>query len=253
MPTRDDEAFVLTRYPYRERDLIVVLLTRQSGQLRVLARRARGARSPVAVSLEPLARIHVSYHASQRSALATLNEASPLRPSFELASRPVSWAAAQVVAELALLYCPEGESAERAFRLVGHGVDRLLAGGDPLVVAAYVELWFLRLAGVFPELARCGVCGASLAAGPRLFDPRESRFVCELHPVPPRAMRLTAPATRWLAEASSEPVERVGERAPQAVLDWLWSLRREFTERDVSSWRFLLRAAAEEAERQGRG
>ena len=241
MPARTDEAFVLTRYPYRERDLIVVLLARASGQLRVLARRARGARVPQATALEPLALVKISYFERAQRELATLDEAVPVRSAFELARDPLAWAAGQVVAELALVFCPPGQRAEPAFRLVDHCVEALLERYDPLAVASYAQLWFVKLGGVFPELDACVTCGEVLPAGGRAYDARDSGFLCASHARGRTVEWLPAAPVEWLRRALRGPVAGVGGPAPAAALGWLVALQQRFTEREIVSWRYLLK------------
>jgi DNA repair protein RecO len=238
MPTRHDEAFVLARYPFRERDLVVVLLTRGSGQVRIVARRSRSLRSSTATAMEPLAHILVTYFERAGAELATLDEAELVRSAFPLAENPPAWAAGQVVAELALLYCPPGQRAEAAFRLVDRCVACLLDRHEAASVAHYAELWFLKLGGVFPELDRCGVCGAALQGGPRIYDPAEKRFTCAEHR-PARAVKISAAGARWLDLASRLPLEQVTEPAPEDAAGWLFGLREHFTDRQVKSWRYL--------------
>ncbi len=239
MPTRRDEAFVLARYPFRERDLVVVLLTRASGQVRLVARRARTLRSSQATAMEPLAHIRVAYFERPHSELATLNEADVLRSAFPLAANPQAWAAGQVVAELALLYCQPGQRAEAAFRLVDRCLARLLDRHEPESVAWYAELWFLKLGGVFPELDRCGVCGATLADGARVFDPVEKRFTCQDHRPAHSAVRISAAGIRWLQRASRLPLEQITQPPPEDTGGWLVTLREHFTDKQLKSWRYL--------------
>jgi DNA repair protein RecO (recombination protein O) len=239
MPSRRDEAFVLARYPFRERDLVVVLLTRASGQARIVARRARTLRSSRATAMEPLAQIRVTYFERAGAEMGTLDEADVVRSSYPLAAMPAGWAAGQVVAELALTYCPPGQRAEAAFRLVERCLTCLVGGHDPEAVAWYAELWFLRLAGVFPELDRCGVCGAEVPAGPRIFDPTEKRFVCAEHRPTHTSVRISAAGAEWLRNASRLPLERVTGPPPEETRGWLVGLRQGFTEKELQSWRYL--------------
>lgn len=239
MPSRRDEAFVLVRYPFRERDFVVVLLTRGSGQVRVVARRARSLRSSRASATEPLAHVRVSYFERPGSELGTLDEAEVIRSAFALAADPPAWAAGQVVAELALIYCPPGQRAEPSFRLVDRCLACLLDGHDAATVAWYAEFWFLRLAGVLPELDRCGVCGVQLAQGERAFDTVEKRFICGDHRPARSVERISAVGVRWLQAASRLPLERMTEPAPGDAGGWLVALREGFTERQVQSWHYL--------------
>jgi DNA repair protein RecO (recombination protein O) len=245
MPSRHDEAFVLARYPFRERDLVVVLLTRGAGQVRIVARRTRTLRSSMATAMEPLAHIRVTYFERPGAELATLDEAEVVRSAFALAENPAGWAAGQVVAELALLYCPPGQRAEATFRLVDRCVACLLDGHEAESVAHYAELWFLKLGGVFPELDRCGVCGTELPAGPRVYDPAERQFTCADHR-PARAVKISAAGARWLDLASRLPLEQVAEPAPEDAAGWLFGLREHFTDREVKSWRYLQHLLREE-------
>jgi len=239
MPARSDEAFVLTRYAYRERDLVVVMLTRAAGLLRVMARRARGARAPAAAALEPLSLLRVTYFEKPQRELANLDEAEVVRSAYALAASPPGWAAGQVVAELAMTFCQPGQRAEPAFRLVDHCIEGLLAGGDPLTVAAYAELWFVKLAGVFPELDRCGTCGEPLPAGPQSYDPAEGTLVCAAHRPARGSLRVNEATVEWLRRALRLPVEAVGAAPPPDATAFLAAVRRRFTERDLLSWRYL--------------
>lgn len=239
MPQHLDDGIVLTRYAFQERDWVVVLLTPKAGQVRLVARRARTLRGGIAQAMEPLALVRVSYFEKPGSELGTLREAVLRRSSFALAGRPQAWAAAQVVAELALLHCPPGQSAAEPFRLVDHCLEHLCAGGDALAVAHYAELWFLRLGGVLPSLDRCGRCERPLAAGPLVVDTAERVFVCPDHRPPVGSLDLPEPAARWLRLALRSRLEALPGPAPPPLPAWLAGLRRHFTERDLASLPYL--------------
>ena len=220
MPSRADEAIVLARYPFRERDLVVTLLTRVGGQVRVLARHVRGARGSRASALEPLATIRVSYFERRGSELATLDEAALVRSAFPLAAAPAAWAAGQVVAELALVFFPPGERLEAPYRLIDRCVGALLAGAPPLAVVAYAELWLMKLSGVLPELDRCGVCGAELPLGEARVRPGRGRVRLRRSPPARRgraAVRRRVPsgsasrsAGRWRRSGTRPPTRHRG-------------------------------------------
>lgn len=245
MPSLRDDGLVLARYPFRERDLVVSLLLRHAGVVRVVARRARGGRAPIASALEPLALVTVTCFARPSSELGTLDEVALLRPSFPLASRPAAWAAAQAVAELALVFCRPGQEGETSFRLVDHCVVALLAGAEPGAVAHYAELWFLKLGGVLPELTRCGACGGPLGAGSWSFDAGLNQFVCGNHAAPSPGLRLSAAAQQWLTAALRQPLGQVATPPPEDAVIWLRRLREAFTEREAKSFRLLRRLTKE--------
>lgn len=239
MPQHLDDGIVLTRYAFQERDWVVVLLTPKAGQVRLVARRARTLRGGIAQAMEPLALVRVSYFEKPGSELGTLREAVLRRSSFALAGRPEAWASAQVVAELAVQYCPPGQVAAEQFRLVDHCLEHLEAAGDPLAVAHYAELWFLRLGGVLPAPDRCGRCERPLAAGPLVVDTAERVFVCPDHRPLAGSLELPEPAARWLRLALRSRLEALPGPAPPPLPAWLAGLRRQFTERDLASLPYL--------------
>ncbi len=245
MTSRRDEAIVLARAPLRERDLLVVLLTRQEGLQRAVARRARGGtRGRVGAVLEPLNRCRVSLFQRAGAELATLDEAALVRSSFVLARSPAAWAAGQVVAELATLFCPEGQRREASFRLVDRCLEHLLGEGDPRIVVAYAELWLLRLSGVLPDLARCAGCGRSLGAGPWGWDAAAGHLFCSDHASRGSPKLLPAAAATWVAQASRVSLERLGIAPPPAAAAWLRGLSEGFTERELRSRAFFEQALA---------
>lgn len=237
MPRRSDEAFVLVRYPFRERDLVVAVLTRSSGLVRVLARRARGPRSPFAGMLEPLALLRITFFERRRSELGTLDEVALVRSAFPLSSRPVAWAAGQVLAELALTFSPPGQRVEASFRLLDRCVVALLAGRDPRMVVDYASLWTVRLAGVLPDLDHCGACGRELPPGDLVYDRSGQTFVCSDHPAPGGRLAVSGRARLWLSAALASPVEAVEGMAPADARAWVGHVRRAFSEKELVSLR----------------
>lgn len=246
MARRRDEGFVLARFPYRERDVVVAVLSRESGVVRLMARRARGVRSALGSALESLAYVNLTYFERARSELATLDEVVLKRSSFPLARDPTAWAAAQVLVELALEFCPPGQRAEALFRLFDRCLQALLDGRAPQLVVDYASLWFLRLTGILPELDRCGACGTVLPAGERLFDEGGETFVCRDHLTVRGRFALSAAAHGWLSAALREPVERIENGAPGDARAWLERLRLNFTDRELKSLRVLQRLQADE-------
>ncbi|HNX51962.1 MAG TPA: DNA repair protein RecO C-terminal domain-containing protein, partial [Thermoanaerobaculaceae bacterium] len=146
----------------------------------------------------------------------------------------------QVVAELALVYCPQGQRAEEPFRLVDHCLQHLASGGDPLATVHYAELWFLRLSGVLPALDRCGRCEVALPVGPLVFDTGERVCVCSEHRPPAGVVMLPEAATTWLRHALHARLDSVGAAAPPPAPAWLASLRQQYTDRNLASLPYLL-------------
>jgi DNA repair protein RecO len=158
MPTFDDDALVLASYPYRDRDLVLALLARERGNLRAVLRGARGGKAPLSGSTQILSRIRFTAYQPPHAEMATVRHLELEQSSFPLASDLGKASAAAVVAELLATFCPQGEPAERPFRLGVAALEALLHTADPLLVVAYVEFWVLLLGGFMPPLDRCSRC-----------------------------------------------------------------------------------------------
>src|SRR5262249_19580500 len=80
-------------------------------------------------------------------------------------------------------------------------------------VAAYFDLWILKLSGLFPAPRECAGCGRALeASAPLLFDARRPGFVgaeCRQGEV----LRLTPDARRTLAAFLSGPLAPAAQPA----------------------------------------
>jgi len=196
----DDEALVLDHHPFRDRDLVLSVLTRRHGVQRGVLRRARGGKAPPAGAVQILSRVEISLRQKRSAELATFFHVDLVTSSYSLARHLDRSAGAAVVAELLLTFCPPGEEAERMFRLGAAALDALLAGVDVGVVVAYSQYWTLLLGGVFPSPE---MIGSDL-------DERNLEFLaaCRRRPV----IEVPAPAppvvTRWLDDRVRDSAER---------------------------------------------
>ncbi len=153
MSHQQSEALTLRTYPYSESHLIVVFLTRESGQLRSIAYRARsGRKSRFGSGLEPLTHAQLKYSHKEGQELAVLLDLEIVKafPAYEL-----DWQAKlhfAYFAELLQEFTHEGEAVEEVFRLT-LAVLESLASVPVAQLARYFELWLLRLEGILPDLA----------------------------------------------------------------------------------------------------
>src|SRR5207247_3139168 len=76
------DALVLRTYKLGETSKIVVLLTRERGKLRAVAKGARGPRSRYQSALEPLSQVRVGLHGRQGAELFRLGQCELLRSAF---------------------------------------------------------------------------------------------------------------------------------------------------------------------------
>jgi hypothetical protein len=150
VPIIEDEALVLDHYPFGDRHLVLTVLTRISGVQRGVLRRARGGKTPAAAAAQIMSLVHVDLFQRPGAELATYRHLDLMTSSFPLTRELGRSAAAAVVAELLITFCPPAEPSERAFRLGVSCLEALLAEVPADTVVNYAEFWVLALGGVLP-------------------------------------------------------------------------------------------------------
>jgi hypothetical protein len=204
VPTIEDEALVLDHYPFGDRHLVLTVLTRRAGVQRGVLRRARGGKAPAAAAAQIMSLVHVDLFAE----LATYRHIDLVTSSFPLTRELGRSAAAAVVAELLLTFCPPAEPSERSFRLGVSCLEALLAEIPADTVVAYVEFWVLTLGGVLPpgsEISEAlGEDGAAQLAGYR----RNKATEVSGSTLPAVSRWLDQPVSRWLDQLVREEAER---------------------------------------------
>jgi DNA repair protein RecO len=201
-----DDALVIDSIPYRDRDVILSLLTPSTGVIRGVFRGARGGKHPSAGSTQILSLVHMTAFQSPHAEMATMRQVELRISSFPLSKDLRRSAAAAVAAELMATFCPQGEPAPRRFRLGVAGLKGLLGGSEPETVVAYLQFWSLVLAGLMPPLEDTGLD----AKGLEFLLHCRSRPVSTVTDPPPRQVSL------WLDRAVRSAAER-----PLRALDFL--------------------------------
>ncbi|HSP33080.1 MAG TPA: DNA repair protein RecO [Thermoanaerobaculia bacterium] len=172
------EAIVLHTYPVRERDKLVVFLTPDHGKVKGWAYGARGIRSRFGASLEPLAKVRVGYAEREAEEAVRIESIELVRSLFPAQQELVRSVAATYIAEMVDTFAPAGDPAELIYRLLDRSMEALLDGKSPVAIIAYVEIWMLRLAGIFPSTSVCIECGGETGR-PLRFDDKLQGFVCD--------------------------------------------------------------------------
>ncbi|MGI9642507.1 MAG: DNA repair protein RecO [Acidimicrobiia bacterium] len=154
-----DDAVVLRTYRLGEADRIVVLMTRDHGKVRGVAKGVRKTRSKFVSRLEPTTHIDVQLYEG-RSELWTITQAETidrfvkLRSDLELLTRGV--ALLEVIDQIALDREPNSE----LHRLLVGALGALNDVGAPLVVAGFN--WKVLVSeGFAPMLDECVACGST--------------------------------------------------------------------------------------------
>jgi DNA repair protein RecO (recombination protein O) len=243
------EALVLRGYKLGETSKLVVLLTRDRGKLRAVARGARGARPRYQSALEPLSEVRVTLYGRQGAELLRLGEAELLHSAFRAGTRSLESAMIlSSCAEMLDAFSSEGEAEDKVYRLGLACVRAAEQGASPEVLGRYLEAWLLRLHGLYPSLERCASCGGPLPARLAYHAPARG-FVC-VGCGPASGPLLSAAAMRLLEAIFGRPPESFGD-APGAEARELEAFHKdridEHLERELRSPRVVRETRPEAA------
>jgi len=208
VPVIEDEALILDHHPFGDRHLVLTVLTRRAGAQRGILRGARGGKAPKAAAAQIMSLVHVGLFQKPEAELATYRHLDLVTSSFPLTRDLDTTAAAAVVAELLITFCPPAEPSERFFRLGATCLEGLLEGTPAGTVVAYAEFWALSLGGVLPQ-------GSTIAES------------------------LGDVGTGLLASFRKNPLKEVPTTVTPSVSNWLDNLVRQESERPLRALSFF--------------
>jgi len=244
------EALVLRAYKLGETSKVVVLLTRERGKVRAVARGARGGRPRYQSALESLSEVRVTLHGRQGADLLRLGQAELVHSAFRVGERGLEAVLfLSSCAELLDAFSPEGEAEDRVYRLALAVLRAVEDGANPDLVGRYLEAWLLRLHGLYPPLDRCASCSAALREGRLEYHHSAHGFVCgecgpASGPILPEAVR------SLLEDFFSRPPDTLRGPAPphvRALEAFHRDLVTRHLERDLRSPRVIREATREAA------
>lgn len=169
MPAVKDEAIVLRHLDYSETSQVLLVLTREHGPRRLIAKGVKRSTSKkFAVGIDLLERGHVVFipKLSGEAGLATLSEWWQGEAHLGLRSRLASWYAAQYAAEITAAMTEEGDPHPEVFDALA-GVLESLGAGEASVLSDLVryQCALVMAAGLWPDLTRCVMCDRAAPPG----------------------------------------------------------------------------------------
>jgi DNA repair protein RecO (recombination protein O) len=180
MAVLSTDALVLRTYKTGESSRIVVLLTRERGKLRAVAKGARGPRSRYQSSLETLSEVRATLYGRQGAELLRLGACELIRSAFPSRSDGLdATLSLSYFAELLDAFAQEGEAEDAVYRLALAVLRAAQLGQPSALLARYLEAWLLRLHGLYPPLDACASCGRPLPAGALRYHGAARGFVCD--------------------------------------------------------------------------
>jgi DNA repair protein RecO (recombination protein O) len=198
------EALVLDVVDLHEVDRIVTFLTREHGKKRGVARGARRKHARFAGQLQPLAKVQVTWFERPGRELVRVEQVELVRAAGHLLADLEGILLGSYLAEHVGAFAQEDAQHEPLYRLLDAALAALAERVDPDLVARYVEVWVLRLEGLFPTPRVCPVCGAELAAEAWLTA--DGALVCA-------ACRRDRPGSTQVAAAALELLRRSGRES----------------------------------------
>lgn len=171
------EAIIIGSLNLGEADKLVTFFSLDRGKLKGVAKNARKSFRRFGAGLEPFTHCRLLLHEREHQDLIRIESAEIITQHFAVTAELARSAAGAVVLELVRELLPEAERNAQAFLLLGHILNLLDSGQDPLFLARIFEIRVLSLLGYQPKLDRCLACGCS-PNGEMIFQSMKGGVVC---------------------------------------------------------------------------
>lgn len=219
----ETEALILKSYNLSDADKIVVLLTREEGLVRGVARGAKRLKSRFGGTLEPFSVVNLAFFRKEDRELVSIRQIELERSFFKDASELGFLQKFGYLSELLISFAPPHDPNERLYKMTrvcleaaseNKGVEGSLES-----IALYFELWLLRLGGFLPPWAECSRCRRTLEDEEEVSLEADFRVVCGLCRKVSEGRRLTPNQRKAGALAQKVPPHRFVKVTSQHASD----------------------------------
>jgi DNA repair protein RecO (recombination protein O) len=234
---------VLKNIPFGEADLLVNLYTRESGQLKAVARGARRSNSKMVGHFEPLTVAKLSL--ARGRSLDIVNQVEVTENFSSLKSALTTLARGLYVAELVDGFGSEGISNRQLYDLAIETLGAVQQHPSRELVLRRFELHLMRVTGFMPELFHCVECRNPLEPDQHRFSPDAGGTLClgcTPYGVQVRSLSLRAlKVLRLLHRSSINDLPPLHPHQPleQEVKSLLGTSIRYWMDREIRSNSFL--------------
>lgn len=240
MKVHQETALLLEVVDLQEKDRIVGFLTAEGGRRRGAARGARTKFSRFGGSLQPLAKVELTWVEKEGRDLVRVEDAELVRPAAPLQADLEGILLGAYLAESVTAFTLEGDPAPTFYRLLDSTLEALLAGRDRAVCARYFEVWVLRLSGLLPVPRECPLCGRLFGTEVAFLE-EEAALVCGDCASGERAIRVGGDELEFLRRSGRENIEKMAEASwtPSTLArleDLLGQVRRGYLEQELRSY-----------------
>lgn len=175
----ETEGLVLKSFGLAEADKIVVILTKERGLIRGVAKGAKRLKSRFGSSLEPFSIVRLTYFQKEERELVSIKSCEIIKSLFGTAGNLQLFRKFSYVVELLNDFAPPADPNERLYRMVKVWLET--TSENPRQVDSmifYFELWLLKLGGYLPSWEKCAVCRQDLENIPEFDLQANFHLVC---------------------------------------------------------------------------
>jgi DNA repair protein RecO (recombination protein O) len=213
-------------------DLIAMVYTRGYGRLSGVARNAYRTRSQFMGKLEPLSWSEIVFFAKEGRELVSIDKVDLIQSFGQRTGSYRCLMQLNLVAELVAETTPEREPNDSLFRLLLLALPLLTQAATADLAQLYFEVWYLRLAGLFPDHRSCWHCGRLLPPDQACFIASTLSFSC-LDCVRDRAREVSAEGVRLLSAIFKQHLKDLSRQLPQpAAMEELGRYVEELLQRN---------------------
>ncbi len=204
-----DDAIILGARPYSNTSLIVTLLTREKGKVRLVAKGVRSVKSRVGVGLEPASESHVEWSRRSNSDLGSLRKCETTRIYQRLWNDYEAMQAASRLLKVLDVVLGVDEGEEAHFFLLRSSLEALEKGVGAANLEGAFLLMLLGAMGLSPGLDYCVACEKKPGSEAARFCVATGELRCANCPEPiERTVRLRAGAIAAMREISRQTLNR---------------------------------------------
>ncbi len=181
------EGIVLKSFPFGDADLIVTILTKDFGLIKVFAKSPRKTKSRFGSSLEPFTFIRMAYWAREGSELPRLTQADILISFQTLRNKIAHYLKITEIFEITINLLPEREENKEILSLLlgtmksiekGINNKKMNMNDQDFEIekkSLFYKIKLLSISGFTPRLNGCAICGNN----DRLFYIQEGSIICK--------------------------------------------------------------------------
>lgn len=172
------EGIVLFKRPYKEKDVLVKIITPKFGTKMFYVKGGYKANHPLLSQLMPMT--HNQYIGTvNKEGLSFLKEAQSLSFYSKIQTDPIMYAHGMYILQLIDASLEDAVSSLETYHLLQSALKRMNAGECPEILVNYVELALLKNFGVNFNWTDCVICHRR--EGPFDFSVRKNGLLCQAH------------------------------------------------------------------------